>query len=545
MLWQRKRYNLAVVLVLAALLVGACQFGKPVPGKEIRLNLGSEPYTADPGMAEGSATQVCELLFLGLTDYDDQTMEVVPELATKWEPSADGLAWTFHLRDDVYWLHYDPKHKRFEKKRPVTAYDVEYAVKRALDAKTASPYVYLLFIIKNALAFNSGQIGAEQVGVKAADDHTVVFTLEEPAAYFPGIAGLAVARPVPQEVIEQYGDRWADLANIWINGPYALESWEPESRMTMIKNPHYFAAGSVSIERIQWTIETDDAEAFKLYEDDKLDVARVPLPEMERVQAEPGLMQQSRTVPLVATYYLGFNQTKAPFDNRLVRQAFSYAVDRQSLIDTVLKGGQVPAKCFAPPTVFGSPAADPSLAGIGYDPEKARRLLAEAGYPGGKGLPEITYVFSTNELQEQIAEFLQQNWKEVLGVEVKLVGEEWMDYYNTITENPPQIFRQQWTGDYPDENNWVLQVFHAQRSQNLIRWQNPEFDRSVEEAAVTLDSGKRKKLYRRAEEILCVDEAAIIPIYHFTRVICNKPYVERTYGIGAVEHIDKWRLKDH
>ena len=159
----------------------------------------------------------------------------------------------------------------------------------------------------------------------------------------------------------------------------------------------------------------------------------------------------------LCTYYYGFNTTKPPLDNVKVRQALSYGIDRQKLIDTVLKGGQLPAKTFACPGIFGTPAEDPSFTGITFDPAKGKALLAEAGYPDGKGLPEITLMFNTSQGHQKIAEFVQQSWKENLGVEVKLANQEWAVYLKTVNTDAPQIYRMGWCADYPDENNWVLE----------------------------------------------------------------------------------------
>ena len=544
---NRTLFVLVAVLMITALAVSACKPGGEKLGKEINMDLGTEPPTADPNMAEDTTSvQVDELLFLGLTDFDDVTMEVVPELATKWDVSPDGLVWTFHMRKDVNWVQYDAGTKKFTKKRLVNAHDVEYGVKRTLDPATASPYAYVLFILKNGQAFNTGKVtDAAEVGCKALDDWTVQFTLEQPAGYFAGIAGMWMARPTPKEVIEQHGDKWTEPGNIWTNGPYALAVWEHESKMVMVKNPHYYDAKNVSIEQINWSMVTEDSTRFAMYENGELDVSGVPAPDLDRVRADPVLSKELYIAPSLCTYYFGFNTTKKPFDNKLVRQAFSYALDRQKLIDTVLKGGQKPAKTFACPGIFGTPAEDPNFKGIEFNAETAKKLLADAGYPGGKGLPEITLMFNTSQGHQRIAEFAQQNWKEVLGVEVKLTNQEWKVYLETVAKDAPQIFRMGWCADYPDENNWVLEVFHSTKSDNRIRWKNAEFDKLTEEAAAAADPAKRKELYAKAEKILCVDEAAIIPVYYYTTVVCNKPYVERTFAALGNQHYDRWKVKAH
>ena len=535
------------VMIIVSMLASACGPRGEKLAEEISLNLGTEPPTGDPGLAEDSVSiQVAELLFLGLTDFDDETMEVIPELATEWKASEDGLVWTFTMRKDVNWVHYDPESGKFTKERPVNARDVEYGVKRTLDPATASPYAYVLYVLKNGEAFNVQEISdPAEVGVKAVGDYTVEFTLEQPAGYFPAIAGMWMARPVPSEAIDEHDAVWTEPGNIWTNGPYALDTWEHESKMVMVKNPHYYNAKTVSIEKINWVMVTEASTAFAMYENGELESVGVPSADMDRVMADPELSKEVNRAPELCTYYLGYNNSKPPVDNKLVRQALSYAVDRQKLIDTVTKGGQKPAKTFACPGIFGTPAEDPDFVGILFDPDKAKQLLAEAGYPNGEGLPEITYMFNTHEGHQRIAEFLQRGWKDTLGVEVQLANQEWKVYLKTTAEDAPQMFRMSWGAAYPDENNWVLEVFHSTKSTNHLKWKNEEFDRVCDEAATASYPDKRKELYFRAEQILCVDEAAIIPIYHHTHVVCTKPYVERTYAPLGGEHVDRWKVKEH
>lgn len=545
---RNKLFVLLSVIMIAAMVLSGCSAGQAT-GKQLNLNLATEPPSLDPGLATDSTSVQCiEMLFLGLTDFDDKTMELVPELASSWKVSDDGLTWTFTMRKDVQWVQYDPKTKKNTKKGAVTAKDVVWSVKRAVDPKTASEYAYLDYIIKNAQAINKGENkDLDSLGVKAVDDYTVQFTLEQPAAYFGGIAGMWTNRPVPQKAIEQFADKWTEAGNIWTTGPYMLEAWEHEKAVAMAKNPNYYGAKDMDIERLNFSIINEDSTAFAKYENGELDVASPPLPEMDRVKKDPVLSKELYMAPQLSTYYFGFNTTKKPFDNAKVRQAFSYAFDRQKLIDTVLKGGQKPAKSFAPPGIFGSPAEDTNFKGVYFDAAKAKALLAEAGFADGKGLPEITLMYNTSEGHAKIAQFAQQTWKETLGVEVKLANQEWNVYLKTVDTDAPQIYRLGWNADYPDENNWVLEVFHPVKSQNNPKWNKDSagakaFMAATEKAAATNKVDERKTLYAQAEQILVVDEAVITPIYYYSRVVCTKPYVQRTYAALGNEHFDKWKI---
>jgi oligopeptide transport system substrate-binding protein len=546
-----KKLTALVLLVLAvATVLTACQPAEKL-ATELSLNLGTEPPTLDPSLAtDTTSVEVDESLFLGLTDFED-TMDaaVIPELATKWGVSDDGLVWTFEMRKDAQWVHYDPATKKFEVKRPVTAHDIEYGVKRTINPETASNYAYVCYIIKNAQAVNTGEsTDLDSIGVKAVDDYTVEFTLEQPAGYFPAIASMWVNRPMPSEPIEEFGDLWTEPGNIWTNGAYALDTWEHENRMVLVKNPHYYGAKDVSVEQINYVMVVETSTAFAMYENGELDVAAVPLEDIDRVKADPELSKELTISPELCEYYYGFNTTKPPFDDVLVRQAFSYAIDRQKLVDTVLKGGQLPAWSFAPAGIFGNVADNADFPGITFDAAMGQDLLADAGYPNGAGLPEITLMFNTSEGHQKIAEFIQGQWKEHLGVDVKLANQEWKVYLNTVEEDAPQVYRMGWCADYPDQNNWVLEVFHPTKSANDPNWSGPDADKFAqltEAAALASDPEERKQLYFEAEKVLCVDSAVIIPIYYYTAVRCDKPYLERTDQLVGGQHYDKWKVKAH
>jgi oligopeptide transport system substrate-binding protein len=543
----------------------------PVPGEEkvtLNWNLGTEPPTLDPALAEDTTSVACiENLFLGLTDLDPETNEVVPELATEWSVSEDGLVWTFKMRQDAKWVKYNRGTGKVEELGPVTAHDVVYGVKRTLNPKTASGYAYVLYIIKGGEAFNTADPEAlsdeefaaleEGVGVKAVDDYTVEFTLEHPAGYFPAIASMWVARPQPKDAIEAHGERWIEPGFIVTNGPYVLVDWVHEDSMVLEKNPLFYAADEVQIERVELVMVVEASTAMAMYEANQLDDTSPPLEDMDRVKADPVLSKELYIAPRDCTYYYGFTNDKPPMDNKLVRRALSAAIDRQGLIDNVLKGGQLPANTFAPSMIFGNAALDPriapwalpeSLGGTGYAKavELAKGWLAEAGYPDAKGFPTITLMYNTSEGHKKIAEAIAAMWKDALGIDVKVENQEWKVYLNTISkktpvEEMPHVWRLGWCADYPDENNWVKEVF-APSARNDIRWNNQEFQKIVDEAEVSPDPAKRKELYFQAEKILCDDEAAIAPIYYYTTVALTKPWLTRYYGEMGGEHWWKYKI---
>jgi oligopeptide transport system substrate-binding protein len=546
----------------------------PEPGAEkpvtLNWNLGTEPPQLDPALStDTTSVQVDEMLFLGLTDFDDVTSEVIPELATSWEVSEDGLTWTFHMRDDVPWVQYNPATKEVTvmtddegNPRMVNAHDVVYATKRTLDPATASDYAYVLYIIKGALAVNTGEeTDLDTIGVEALDDYTVAFTLEQPAGYFPGIASMWVVRPVYAPVIEEWGARWIEPGFIVTNGPYLLEEWAHDDHMYLVKNPEFYDADTVQIERVEAVMIVEASTAFAMYENNELDVNNPPLEEMDRIKADPVLSEELYIAPALCTYYYGFTNNKPPFDNPLVRKAFSAAIDRQSLIDNVLKGGQLPANTFAPAGIFGAVPQDPDIAPWALDYELGKQMaqewLAEAGYPNGEGFPTVTLMHNTSEGHRAIAEAIQAMWRDALNVEVEVTNQEWGVYLETVQNDTPladmpEVWRMGWCADYADENNWVHEVFNNQEGANRLRRgclddvctevEPLEFDNITKQAGMEQDPEVRKELYKQAEYLLADEEAAYAPIYYYTTVVVNKPWVTRTYQALGGQHWDKWTI---
>jgi oligopeptide transport system substrate-binding protein len=546
---SRKFVLVATLLLVLSMVLSSCKPAEKLAAS-INLNFATEPPTMDPGLATDTTSVDCvNMLFMGLTKLDIETVEPKAWLATEWSVSADGLVWTFKMRKDVSWIRWDPATQKAEKKRNVVAGDIVYGVRRVANPETASDYAYVDYIIKNVQAVNTGEsTDLESIGVRAVDDYTVEFTLTQPAGYFPAIAGMWTNNPVPREPIEEFGDKWTEPGNVWTCGPAVLDVWEHENKVVMKKSTNWFDAKNVKIDTYNWAIVNDDATAMAMYENGELDVTPPPLADMDRVKADATLSKELYIGPGTCTYYYGFNTSKPPLDNVKVRQALSYGINRQKLVDTVLKGGQKPADAFACPGVFGTPTGDAKWKGINFDAAKGKALLAEAGYPDGKGLPEITLMFNTSAGHQRIAEFIQQSWKENLGIEVKLANQEWAVYLKTVNTDAPQIYRMGWCLDYPDENNWVLENFHTTKSLNNPKWSGPnaaEFDRLTEEAALSSDPAKRKELYFKAEELLTVTDAVIAPIYFYTSVVMTKPYVDRTYSKAGHQEFWYWKVKAH
>lgn len=543
----------------------------PVPvGPEMPITLditmSGDPPTIDPALgSDTTSIWVDEQLYLALTDLDDVTVEAIPELAT-WEVSADGLVYTFPMRDDAKWVHYDPRTDTVEEVGSVTAHDVVYGTKRTLDPRTGSPYAYVLWIIEGAEAVNTAdpeevtedewQALMDGVGITALDDYTVEVTLNQAAAFFPAVASMWVMRPMPQATIEEFGEEWTIPGNLVSNGPYVLTEWSHGAILRFKKNPYYYDADEVQIEVINAPVVGEPSTTLALYEAGEIDVVgdsgwTVPLPDMDRIKADPVLSQELDISPRLCTYYYGFVNTKPPFDNVLVRKAFAAAIDRVALIENVTKGGELPAHTFACPGIWGAPVDDMTIAPYLLDIEegkaKAQEFLAEAGYPNCEGLPEITLMHNVSESHALIAQAIQEMWRENLGCTVNIETMEWGAYLSMLLPDSPDadkphVYRLGWCADYPDEANWVGDVYHSRSDQNYAKFDNEEFDAAVEEALAEQDVEKRAALYNRAEHILIDEEMAIAPIYYYTFKMMFKPYlIEHLVNpAGGTTHVHTW-----
>ena len=558
--WRNFQWRFGTVALLVALLVGCVapasapsgtagesQAASAASGEAVVLRTSSvsEPTTLDPNLAEDyySITPI-EQMFLGLTNINNTTNEVEPELAESWTTSADGLVWTFKMRSDAKWS--DGK--------PVTAKDVEYSVKRAIKPETASPYAYVLYIIKNAKSINQTVVPTDTydidtMGVKAIDDSTVEFTLEAPASYFLSISSMWTLRPVPSWAIEAHGDAWTEPANIVVNGPYKLSEWKAGESLTFVKNPDYFKASDVQIDQVELSVITDQNTEVALYESGELDIAgegaaSLPAEQLTRIREDATLSAELHEGPRASTTYVGFTMTKPPFDNVLVRKAFSAAIDRATMVRDVVGSGVV-ATQFAPKGVFGAP--DPEV-GIQSDPEQAKKWLAEAGYPNGEGFPTVKYRYFSNTLEESLGQALQAMWKETLNVNVELEAQEFPVFLAGIKpdvalEEMPEMWRLGWGADYPDENNFVYEVFHCTDSSNYPRATCTQADELAKQAAVETDLNKRKELYAQVETLMFGDEVRVAPYYHRGYTILAKPNVQRAYPTFAPVNWDTWSIE--
>jgi oligopeptide transport system substrate-binding protein len=476
-------------------------------GGEFRMSLGSEPPTLDWSLATDSVSiTVIENIMEGLTRYD-QNLRPQPAIASKIEVSDHGKAYRFHLRADVRWTD----------GRPVTAGDFEYSWKRLLDPKTAAEYAYFLYDIVNAYEYNTGQLkDPSRVGVKALNPQTLEVHLKKPIIYFPSITTFMVTFPQRRDLIERYGDRWTDPDYLVTNGPFTLKEWKHEYKVVLEPNGDYFE-GRPRLDRVLMFVVNEPTTALTLYETGDLDVdVRLPPEAIPFYQHSP----EYRRIPLLRGYYYGFNVEKPPFNNVKVRQAFSMAIDRDEL-PRVLKGGEIPTTSWIPPGMFGH---NPEI-GLKFSPQRARRLLVEAGYTQEKNFPSVTVVYDTNPVNNLIAENLQAQWQRNLNVRVDLENQEWKVFLKRLKTDTPMIFRLGWGADYPDPDNFMV-LFTSKSGNNNTHWGNPRYDDLIAKAASEPDPRRRQQMYDEAQRILTEQDVAIIPLFAGVQNILVRPYVK-------------------
>lgn len=390
-------------------------------------------------------------------------------------------------------------------------------------------------------------------------DTTVEFKLKAPAGYFPSIAAMWVTFPQPQAAIDQWKDNWTEAGLIVTNGPYTLREWTHGASLMFEKNPLWINAKDVQIDLFGGPIIQEASTAQAMYENNEIDIMSdppawsPPLPDMDRIKADPELSKQLLNAPQLCTYYYGFISAKPPFDKLLVRKAFSAAIDRQGLIDNLIKGDQLPAHSFTSPGNFGNVADDKKvgsfmLEGTYADRVKqAQQWLAEAGYPEGKGI-DILLMHNTSESHAQIAQAVQAMWQEAFPqAKIKIENQEWAVYLKTMlptspNTEKPNVYRMGWCADYPDANNWLNEVFNSKSAQNYAMYNSPEFDKLVQDAAVEADPAKRQEFYKQAEELLVDKDIQIAPIYYYTYVRLYKPWVTPVISPVTGDPIAEWKI---
>jgi oligopeptide transport system substrate-binding protein len=544
---------ISVFLVVALLGTVSCKATKATL-QEVTYNLGTEPATIDPALSQGiPEANVILQVFDGLTRIDKNNMPQ-PAIAKSWVISDDQKTYTFTLRD-ASWTD----------GTPITAYDFEYAWIRALSPETASQYAYQLYYVKGGEAFNmsikSGtkyyvqavdakgnpvtkSVGgkdvavpdmtkeidpSKDVGVTALDAKTLQVVLESPTVYFLNLTAFPTLMPVCKAVVST-NDKWAaDVTNFVTDGPFKLTEWSHNDKMTFVKNPTYWDKDTVKLSKITYLMVTDESTALSMFQNGQMDVgSTVPLSELPKLVASG----DAKIFPYLGTYYYMFNVTKKPFDDVRVRKALTLAIDRNAIATSITQGGQVPALAYVPNGIADAVAGGDfrTVGGTFYkdaDIAAAKALLAEAGYPDGKGFPAFTLLYNTSNAHKSIAEAIQQMWSKNLGISCTLKVEEWGVYLDDRNNLNYQVARAGWIGDYMDPNTF-LDMFVTNGGNNGTGWSNKTYDDLISKAKVTTDPVARMATLHDAEKILMTD-LPIMPIYFYTNPVLITKHVMNFY----------------
>ncbi len=565
-------------------LVWALAIGKPQPA-DFTFSNQSEIKTVDPALVNGQPEgRIVSALFEGLCNWNPRDLTPQPGVADRWTISDDKLTYTFHLRDNALWSDGSPviaddfvwSYRRAL--HPATsseyAYELWYLVGAeqytsgkvnigdpvevelnqqppgalsfasgimlrgrltAIDHPSADAApVYTVDIDGHTRRFQKGTVepGTEDyrwllldfqtVGLHAIDPRTLQFRLKHPVPYFVRLMGFYPLFPVNPRCVETYGyPAWTKPEHIVTNGPFLLHSRRIRDRIRLVKNPKYWDRDHVALNVVDAVAADSTITALNMYLCGDIDwVPAVP------EEIIPDLIRQRRPdfhpAPYLANEYYLVNTRKPPLDDPRVRRALALAIDKQEIVDKIVRAGQQPARSIVPPEMRRYLRYQSALCDA-YSPDEARRLLAEAGYPNGRGMPKLEILYNTQESHQAVAELVQAQWKRTLGVDARLTNQDWARYLNSRRMGNFHIARAGWIGDYVDPSTFLTQ-FATDNPMNQTGWSNPEYDRLLELASTEKDEAKRLDHFHRAEQIL-MDQMPVIPIYFGVTREVVRPYV--------------------
>jgi oligopeptide transport system substrate-binding protein len=563
-----------LIAAFSSLLLAGCSSSAEDPNTLI-IDNSTEPRSIDPGLESSQPDyRITLALFEGLAVYDPKDLSIKPGAAEKWEINADSTVYTFHLRN-AKWSNGDP----------LTAQDFEWSWKRVLDPALGSEYVeQIANYLKNAKPYFKGasadatikgwsetkadkrletaaslppavqkrhaeplrrllqeekdeavkaslrlaadeaakrdDVALNQVGVVAKDDKTLVVTLESPTPYFLDLAAFFTYFPVHRKTVETHGDAWTKPGNLVGNGPFRLKEWKVKEYVLLDKNAHYWDAANVSDLKLKFLPIENTTTAFNLYDKGRIHwLTDVPREYIEELLKRPDYF----TGPMLTTYFYAFNLKRDVTKNKKVRQALARAIDKQKIVKYILKAGELAADSIVMP---GLPGYTPAT-GASFDPNAARKFLAEAGYPEGKGFPKIELLYNTQEGHRKVAAAVQEMWRQHLNIDVTVRNLEFKTLLDMQQHLEYDISRKGWIADYNDPNTF-LDMFTTTNGQNNTGFSNTEYDRLIESASRERDPSHRMKILREAETIL-MDELPIVPIYFYVTKNMWKPEVEGIY----------------
>lgn len=485
----------------------------PAPDKHLTWIEGGAEFLDPNRISESAGNAIASQMFEGLLNIAPGNSPPVPAQAERFEISEDGKTYTFYLRKGLQWSD----------GTPLTAHDFKYSWLRGLHPDTASKNAQQLWLwIKGAKAFNSGKSKAEDVAIRVVDDLTLEVELNAPTSFFPDLVTYVAYSPVPKHVVEKHGKQWTKPEHIVVNGAFTMTEWTPRDRIELKKNPTYWDADNVFLETSTILISDDEPKNVRFYETGQAHVSTPLPPDKVRRWLKEG-RSDLRIDEMMCTYYYVFRTDRPPFNNRRVRQAFNMALDKERVARHVIGSFEVPARNLIS-SMFESTLGYKAVPGDDFDPTEAKRILAEAGYPGGADLPKAELIYNTYEKHRLIAEFAQRSLKDNLGVNVPLNNMEWKSLLKKVHAGDFTIARTSWCADYPDPMTF-LEVFSSDSENNYPKYHNPAYDQLLAQIRDETDKRRRNVLICAAERVLNRD-LPIMPIYFYTVSTLIRPFVK-------------------
>ncbi len=502
-IFTRARFAAAIAAIL---VISACgqneqqaQTDAPAAQAQMSITRGEagEPDTLDPGLATTTSEHaILGEVFLGLTT-EDAKAQPIPGAAERWDVSADGLVWTFHLRDHTW-----------SDGTPVTAEDFVSGWRRVLDPKTAAAYALILYDFKNAQAINAGKMPVEQLGVRAVDARTVEITLEHPAPYLPQLLRHQATFPFPRHVFAAHGADWIKPGIQIGNGPYIVTEWLPNDHITLVKNSRFYDAANVAIDRITFIPINDPNAALRRYRAGEMDALNY-IPEDQIDWLKANLADQLTIVPKLTIAAVVLNETRKPFDDIRVREALNLAYDRDLMTKTIIRTGQEPAYSIVPPGIADYPmTAQLSFKNL-TQPERiarAKELMLQAGYGPQKRLA-LTFSTIASQDARRVTAAIQQMWREVF-VDLEIAQFDGRVLVSKRRAGDFDAAPTGWLADYNDAYNFLF-LFLSDNDLNDAKYKNPMFDALLGEAQNEPDLAKRGQILARAEQMLLDDHVWI------------------------------------
>ncbi|WKC79353.1 peptide ABC transporter substrate-binding protein [Borreliella tanukii] len=484
--------KLKALLFFNAILFIACV--KENDGQKLvfKLNIGSEPATLDAQLINDTiGSKIVSQMFLGILDGDPRTGGYRPGLAKSWNISNEGIVYTFYLRDNLVWSD----------GVAITAEGIRKSYLRILDKETGSSLVSMIkSAIKNAEEYFDGKVNESDLGIKALDEKTLEITLKSPKPYFLDMLVHQTFIPVPVHVIEKYGQSWTNPKNMVVSGPFKLKSRVLNEKVILEKNNKYYKSKDVALDSIIFFTTDNSMTAYNMYLNDELDAIFNNIsPDLLK---DLKLRDDYYSIGINSTYFYSLNTKVKPLDNVKVRKALSLAIDRKTLTESVLNDSSIPTRRATPDYIDYSYKSNLSL----FDAEMARKLLVDAGYPNGKNFPLLKVKYNTNDSQRKIAEFIQNQWKKNLNIDVQLENEEWSTYINSRVNGNYEIIRAGWSGDYADPMTF-LSIFKTENTYfSSYGYSNSEYDKLLIKSDHERNISERQEILKKAEAIIIEED---------------------------------------